>query len=212
MLALVPIALLTALAAAVNQSRMAARDSQCHGEMFFLGHGLLGYRLRTGHFPPAVTSAPDGTSLHSWRAFAYGANSTDFARAYSFTQPWNSPGNLKAADLGARNLACPNTQGDGHRFTNYEAVLFPDGTSTLSRADSGIGMVPDHPERILFIEDPQSTVAWSEPRDLAFEALDSLGPGYDSRGLGVIFADGSFRRLPRDEVVAILRRQWAAYR
>lgn len=209
LIAMIPIAMFTALAAAVGRARTEAKQSQCHGEMFQLGHALRGYRYRTGHFPPAVSFAPDGSPMHSWRAFAFAEIGSDFGRLYNFALPWDSPGNLKAAAGLDRNLACPNTQGDSPRYTNYVAVLFRDGTSTLSRADSGIGIDTDHPDRILFLEYPDSTIPWTAPRDLGVDELASLGPGDDPRGLGVILADGSFRRLSREE---ILRRLGPAYR
>lgn len=202
---MIPIAMFAAVAAAVARSRTAARQSQCHGEMFYLGHMLVCYRSRTGHFPPAVSYATDGTPMHSWRALAWTESSSDFTRLYNFAQPWNSPSNLKAAADPARNLACPNTQGDSPRYTNYVAVDFRDGTSTLSRADSGIGIDTDHPDRILFIEYPGSIIPWTAPRDIGIDEVARFGPGDDPRGLGVILADGSFRRLP---LAAILERLW----
>jgi hypothetical protein len=205
---MVPIALIAALVAAFDRARTDARRSQCHATMLFIGYRMAVYREVNGRFPPAVTRAADGTAMHSWRALAFTHSVSPVA--YNLAQPWDSPGNLQAAAAEGRStFTCPNTQGDPPRFTNYVAVVDRRGVSTLDLANATGPGLPPLRERILFIEDPDSTVAWSEPRDFAFEALDTLGEGRDPHGLGAVFADGSFRRLPRARLVERLRRQWS---
>jgi hypothetical protein len=213
LLAMVPIALAAAVVARFDRARTDARESQCHGNMFYVFYNLTMYRKGNGRFPPAVTLGADGKPMHSWRALAFRYAVSGPFRAgpvsYDLTQPWDSPGNLKAAKVARpSDFYCPNAQDYPAPFANYVVVVDRSGVSTLDLADANGPGLPPEQERILLIEDPGSTIPWTEPHDLAFEALDSLGSGHDPHGLGVVLADGSFRRLPRGEVIARLRRQW----
>ncbi len=143
LLAMVPVALIAALVAAVGRAKTDVRESQCHGNMSFVGSGLRGYLAGNGRFPPAVSRGPDGKPMHSWRALALQLNLGLSFASYSLAQPWDSPGNLKAAAEFASTFACPNIQTGPPRFTNYVAVVNRSGVSTLDLANAtGPGLPP----------------------------------------------------------------------
>lgn len=143
--------------------------------------------------------------MHSWRALAYWELGTEFTRTYDIAKPWDTPANLKAAAVTPQCFGCPNTQGRPPPFTNFVAVV-DRGVSSLERANALGPGSPEAARLVLLIEYPNSEIPWTEPRDLDLSDLPKLAAGSDPDGLGVIFADGHFRRMPRGELLKLLGR------
>jgi len=202
---MVPVALFAVLASGVQRARRAANESSCHGRMFFIYAHLISLRdRRGGAYPPTVDLGADGTPMHSWRAFVL-AEVGAYPCTYDLMQPWNSAANLKAAGENAAMYACPNNQGRPPRFTNYVAVV-DRGVSTLARASAIPQGSPEEARQVLLIEYPNSDIPWAEPRDLDVNELSKLTAGSDPGGLGVLFADGTYLRLPLAEVLNLFGR------
>jgi Protein of unknown function (DUF1559) len=208
-LALIPLAMLFALASAVARARASANAAVCHGNMSQMAIHLLNYREIYGHFPPAVFTGDGTTPPQSWRVLlhTYMEQSTwqvGFGRNYDLTRPWNSPGNLATANPMPASFACKNNQGEPPKYTNYVAVI-DRGVSSLESADAIPRGSPEEARHVLLIEYPNSTTPWNEPRDLDVDDLAKLNQGVDP-GIGVIFADARFRRVSLAELLKLFGR------
>ncbi len=117
------------------------------------------------------------------------------ANDYDFSLPWNAPRNRPLSREVPDEFVCDNNQYRSARFTNYVAWV-DHGVSSLERASAIPRNSPQAAEFILILEYPNSDILWTEPRDLDIKDLDKLAPGADPHGLGVLFADGHFERLP----------------
>jgi hypothetical protein len=199
---------------AVWIAREAARQTCCHGQMYFIYHALLNYHDANGHFPPAYVEGRDGTPWHSWRVLLlpYLEQRAVFDQ-YDFGEPWNGPKNRALADkIHARLFQCPSGRDrDKTLITNYCVVTgastaFPMGNTT-SLAD------PHEPESkaIVLVEIANSDIHWMEPRDLAVGDLrPRRGPRFGSphpKGVGVVRANGSYELLDHDISVQDLAAQ-----
>jgi len=202
---MVPLALVFAFVGFAHRARREARQSQCHG---YLGGqvclALINLGDRLGRYPPTVTFGPDGKPMHSWRTQVFRELGAPGC-SYDFTQPWDSPANLAVASRAYKTYNCPNNQSDSGPLTNYVAII-DRSLSSLDRANKVPRGSPDSADLVLLIEYPNSDILWTEPRDLDVTELDKLADGNDPRGLGVLFADGGFRRMPRAEVLKLFRR------
>lgn len=210
LLVVIPAALVLAVAAAVSRARTDANASSCHGSMAQIALGLLNYRELHGHFPPAAFTGAGGTRLHSWRVLLLAdiegvGWSVGVGRTYNMAQPWNSPGNRSAAELGPALFRCRNNQGESGHSANYVALI-DRGVSSFERADAIPRGSPEAARQVLVIEYPNSHIFWTEPRDLDLDDLSRLSPGADPRGLGVVFADGHYERMALAELRALLGR------
>ncbi len=209
-IALIPIALMVALATGVWRVRTDSKEAICHGNMAGMAVHLFDYRDLYGHFPPAVFTGAGTKPLHSWRVSLHSyvertTQNPEFDRAYHFDQRWDSPANLANSKEVPPMFVCPNNQGEPRRYTNYVALI-DRGVSSLEWADAIPRNSPEAALRVLLIEHPNSDILWTEPRDLHSKELPSLRVGSDPRGLGVIFADGHFRRLSVNEIGKIFSR------
>lgn len=202
LLAIAATALLAALFARVTRIRANSNESVCLGHIFYLGAELIQYRDTHGRFPPVVIAGPAGRPLHSWRALLFADIDRDFASRYTFNEPWDSPANLRAARAMPSVFACPNNQDDPAKFTSYAAII---GRGTTSLSPKGLGPPGGGPQ-ILLIEVPESTITWTEPRDINLAEIASLAPSRDPGGLSVVFTDGRVRRLSRDAILDFLNR------
>lgn len=206
LLLMVPIALLCGFMVALRSAKMASRQSVCQSHLEYIYGSLLRHRLGRGHYPPAVYPDRFAVNQHSWRAVASIQSSGDFSYSnYNLFQPWNSPANIKtAAEAHLDFFRCPNNQAVGVMDTNYVAVIV-NGVSTLELADAIPNGAPEAARQVLLIEYQNSGIGWTEPRDLDIKDLAKLGPGADPDGIGVLFADGSFRRFRVEELPALFR-------
>ena len=203
---MVPIALFLTVATRARWARTMANQAQCHSNLAFLNIQLSNYRLNHGRYPPAVFPGRRSATPHSWRAIVHAESHVDdFAAVYNLFQPWNSPGNRKAADDTPRVFGCRNNHTHGSRAANYVAVIDGD-VSTLDLAAAIPPGAPEEARQVLLVEYPNSDIAWTEPRDLDVTELSRLGPGSDPGGIGVLFADGSFRRLRREDIPVLFGR------
>ncbi|MDG3003074.1 hypothetical protein PZE19_04785 [Paludisphaera sp. Pla2] len=135
--------------------------------------------------------------MHSWRAVVWAYGSPEFAARYDFSEPWNSPANLAAAQPVPVDLWCHNSQNSPACSTNYAAILDGDRCSLDSAGQGG-----PNKRRIVIVEVPDSTILWTEPRDVTLEEIARFPPPHDPGGLAAVFSDGSYRRLSIQEILA----------
>ncbi len=212
---------------AIHVARDEARRAQCANNLLQIGLGLQCYRDSYQSFPPAFIPDEEGQPRHSWRVTSLPFWTCDsFYESYDFRQPWDGPGNLKLAATKGQcqyYFHCPADQSLGS-MTNYLAVV---GETT-----AWPGPVPSHVEdfskgtshSILLVEQANSGIAWTEPRDLAFDGLDltihsasrlgfsrpPLGSGqvissHHPNGAHAVFADASVEFLSADTSDQVLK-------
>ena len=178
----------------------------CEGHLKWFGESILRFHELHGHLPPEYVVAPDGSRMHSWRAFI-DASCRDKSEPlqYDFRERWNGPNNLKLADQRRAEFACPcdpDTQRN-KRLTNYFVVDGPD-TPFPGCGSRSIINAEDYQSRndtILVAEASSLGIEWLEPRDLSYEtmsftlnnrgstSISSFHPG----GATACMTDGSVR-------------------
>jgi hypothetical protein len=199
------VALALALVSTYGLAKKEMHETSCRGNFSQIYVHLLNLRDSQGRYPPAVSTDADGRPMHSWRAQVYAMARGTLGREYDLMQPWDSPANRKAAQTVPPMFVCGNNQSEPARFSNY-VVIIDRGQSTLDRASAIPKGSPDEARQILVIEDPGSVVRWTEPRDLDSADLPKLLVGADPHGIGVLFADGTFRRMKREQILMLYGR------
>ena len=189
----------------IHEARQAARNSQCYGCMDAIYHLLRELRYEPGHYPPVAKRGQNGKPMTSWRSQVYLQGSRPPVIRYKIDEPWDSPANQQVAKTLPLMMYCENDQAALPRFTNYVAVI-EQGISTFEKADKLPDGSPELAKQPLIIEYPNSDIGWTEPRDLDVTELHKLGEPKDPKGLGVMFADGTFRRMSRVEVLKLFGR------
>ena len=179
------------------------RESVCRDNAFYIGFQLLDYRGTHGNFLPTILTDSTGRPMHSWRSVLFARIDRNFAKRYNFAEPWNSPANQQAAQTLQLVFGCPTYQDRPAKFANYAAIVTKD-RSVSSLDAQGFGR-PGNGPRVLLIEVPNSTIGWTEPRDVSPEEIRSLGFGHDPGGLSVVFENGRVRRLPPEVINSLLQ-------
>ncbi len=212
---------------AIRVARDEARQSQCANNLLQVGLGLQNYHDAHRSFPPAFLADKTGRPRHSWRVMSLPFWTCDsFYDSYDSRQPWDGPGNLKLAATKGQCQYYFHCRADPSlgSMTNYLAVV---GETT-----AWPGAVPSRVEdfskgtshSILLVEQANSGIAWTEPRDLEFDGLDltihsasrlgfsgpPLGSGqvissHHPNGAHAVFADASVEFLSADTSAQVLK-------
>ena len=193
---------------AVQIVREAARRTACANNMRQLGLALLNSESATGQFPEAAKMVSGNP--HSWRVEILPfIEQQNLHGQYDFTQAWDSPKNIKLAQIGIECMMCPSSPHSPK--TTYKLVTGP-GTifekgkpRTLKRIADGAS------NTIVLIEDSANPIFWTDPNgDLSVEEavklLSELDPknaihrfdeAYQTTYFGthVVLADGSIHRI-----------------
>ena len=198
----------------VQQSREAARRTQCKSNLKQIGLALHNYHDVYDTFPPACTFDETGQPLLSWRVLIlpYIDASTLYPR-FDLSQPWDSEKNLPLLDEMPNLFACPSST-RGHvakeTSTHYVAVV-GEGTAWPGAESSRIRDFKDGTSNTVIVVECDADIPWTAPRDLELdEALEILtsrdaesARGHSSGsfffeefyGRHVLLADGSVRFL-----------------
>jgi prepilin-type processing-associated H-X9-DG protein len=199
----------------VQSPREASRRSQCQNNLHSIVLALVSYEAKYHRFPPAYVADRNGRPMHSWRVLILPfLELDDHYKQYNFNEPWDGPNNRKLLAARPRVFACPadkDTNAPGSCQTNYVAVVGSDaawlGDKSRHMRDF---LRKGTTDTIMLVETANAGIAWTEPRDLSVDALQSAGPGssvvtassrhgdyngffYSRRGYGGInaaFADG----------------------
>jgi hypothetical protein len=166
-----------------------ARAFRCETHLHQIGVAMEKYQSAYGTLPPAVTYAPDGKPLHSWRALIlpYLENGK-YAGKYLYDEPWNGPHNQKLVGVPIEAFVCPN-----HRefvdkgLTSYLAVVGPTTSFPPGGKPRSIDAITDGAnDTILLVETKTLGVPWTKPVDLDFNKMsftldDPAAPSVSSR-------------------------------
>ena len=185
------------------------RRSPCKNNLKQIGLALHNYHDKYGSLPPAYIADENGKPMHSWRVLLLPfLDLQSLYQKYRFDEPWDGPNNIKLLDEFPDAFRCPNeTKKNGRlRTTSYVAVvgdetIWPNQQSTrLEDITSQDGST----YTIAVVEIANSTISWTEPRDLVFDDLKfSFEHGTEissqhPNGAHVVFVDGSVRYISND--------------
>lgn len=195
-LAVVVTAAATAFVDAVKAARTAARAAQC-----LCGPGCFALLLssdfdRTGKPRPTVTFDASGRPMHSWRSLVWASQFPIVDPPYDFDLAWDDPANRPAAEKAPNEFVCQNSQDFPGAFTNFAAIVDADDCSLdLIAAPGRAGPWP------VVVEVPDSTIRWTEPRDVSPSQIANYPSPSDPGGFAVVMSDGRVRRLSREEIL-----------
>ena len=133
-----------------------------------IGRALHNYGQDHGTFPPLHMRDASGKRLHSWRALLlpYVEASAAYKR-YRWNEPWDGPNNIAAKGWTIVEFHSPagfKSQVDFLRrpgLCQYLAVTGLDSCWGTDRINDSVAPT------LMVVECPESTIYWSEPRDLA---------------------------------------------
>lgn len=152
------------------ESRHTTLDSTCVSKLHGIRVALRMYQNDYGTLPPAVVRDSQDRPAHSWRVLILPyLGRTDLYRRYWFSEPWDSEHNLALVREIPREYRCPTDDPAAEGDTSYLAVT---GEGTLWDQPSR-KRVADDDQRVAIVEVNRSGIAWSEPRDLPLEALET---------------------------------------
>jgi hypothetical protein len=160
--------------------------------------------------------------MHSWRVLILpNLDQMALYEAYDFSEPWDGPKNKKLLTARPNIYACPaepDAHAPGAIRTSYVAVVGPQSawTGEKSRKLDSSDFVGSAGNTIMVVEAADSTIPWTEPRDLSLDALAVAEAGlpaltvssnhgrredfffiYDrDGGVNVAMANGRARYLP----------------
>lgn len=166
-----------------------------------IGLALKQYHDAYKNFPPAYVLGSDDKPWHSWRVLLlpYLGKEELYAK-YHFDEPWDGPHNRLLIPLMPEQYR--SELGESHEpgITSYLAVV---SRRSMWPAYFSIGIknVKDGTAHTLFLlENTQSDVVWTEPRDLRersalnlFRALNQKDPDAE---VMTLFVDGTVLSLP----------------
>ncbi|MBL8890414.1 MAG: DUF1559 domain-containing protein [Planctomycetaceae bacterium] len=200
--------LIALLLPAVQQARLAARHVHTENTARQIGLALLNYDMMRGELPAAATTDGNSQPLFSWRVevLPYLEQLPLYDR-WSKDQSWNSSANAPISNMHVAVFStplCPDS--DGTNRTAFVAVVGPDtvintnGPRKMRSIQDGVS------NTAMLLELRASDIAWAEPRDVSVEeAVRLIKNCPDSRGLTVVFADGSVSKIepsvPEDVIV-----------
>jgi Protein of unknown function (DUF1559) len=173
---------------------------------------MLNYESTNGHFPPAVGRSPDGRVAHSWRvALLPYLEQDSLYKQYDFTEPWDSPKNLKLIDKMPAVYGYPGDVGESGK-PGRAAYFVPTGVQTMfpplpSVPGVKFAAITDGTANTIMLLEAKRNIPWTKPEDIpidpgAAEApnvdpaipLPKLG-GFSPNGFHAGMVDGSVRFL-----------------
>jgi len=215
------------LLGAIEAARAAARRTQSMNNLKQIALAFHNYSDVHNAFPPAVIYGPDGKPWHSWRVLLLPfLEQAALYEQYDFSEPWDSPKNIKLAETVLAVYRDPAREGND-AFTDYAAIV---GENAIFRPDFvKMKSADDFPacltgkkthfrdvtdgtsNTIMFATlDPSRKIPWTKPEDIVF---DDTFPGVGKpAGIGAIhkgagpntpvalvgLTDGSVRAIPGD--------------
>lgn len=198
----------------VFRAREEARMVELINHLKQIGLAVHNYQGTYECIPPAYQFGPSDAPWVSWRYIAMPfMESIKFYGDYNFNLPWNTAENLTISGMPMLFYARPGP--DGTRSTRAE-LLAVVGPQTAMTGPVGVRLdqIRDGQSNTLLVgEVAESTVRWTEPRDLRFDAMDfrvnglpktnALGSPYG--GARVLMVDGSVRTLPNATHPSLVR-------
>ncbi|MGD9127437.1 MAG: DUF1559 domain-containing protein [Planctomycetia bacterium] len=200
----------------VRHVRETVRREQCCNHQKQIVLAMQNYVNARSCFPPICVKNKEGKPLYSWRLMIspYFCESR-FFKAFHLDEPWDSPHNKRLAE---KNLEyyfhCPSCNDQRPGTTNYVLVTGP-GTIWDSDEPRSFKDIPYPEQTLILIEVADSSIHWTEPKDLEIDAidpsfLDEKGNFKTNHGGFVLgaFADGHVEAIPQEKVMEALQ-EWS---
>lgn len=161
----------------VRQAQRDARRSNALGRLSQMKFALQLYENQHGTLPPLVVRDSQGRPMHSWRALILPHLESESLKQFDLSQPWDSDYNRKIIeetpliDWGyfARDLLPEELPVSTHLFALLGAESIWDQTTGLPE-----GTMKEHPDAILLISVPISTVHPMQPGDITESEVREL--------------------------------------
>ena len=204
---------------ATSSFQAAFRRAMCMNNMKQLGLAILNYEAARQNFPEAKKIVQGNP--HSWRVTILPEiEQQTLFEMYDYSQPWNSPGNRKIAQIQVGCMTCPSSNATSktpYKLVTGPGTLFEDGKlPTFDQITDGTS------NTIIMIEDNGNPVDWTDPDgDVSIdEAVKILSQQSISTsvhhsngqykttyfGTHVFLADGSVQRIGFNADPEVLRR------
>ena len=149
---------------------------KCYWNLCQIAEALQAYHKVNGCFPPAYIADADGKPMHSWRTLIlpYLDEKDAYNKAYDFTEPWDSVKNKDLLYCIPPRFACgcDHALNSPEEFqTSYVAVVGSNAAWTGVKPRKLTDFGKDASRTIMLVEVTNSTILWSEPRDLSLDSL-----------------------------------------
>lgn len=169
--------------------------SDCGDNLERIGLALKAYEQSHGCLPPAYFADSNGKPIHSWRVIILpqlGAAERALYARYDFSKPWDAPENAMVLREMPAVYSCP---ADANAFsmkeTNYMVVKGPGTMFPGAKSRRRYEVTDSWEDTILVVEVGSRGVAWTEPKDLEFAALNLTVNDGSRRSLGGNHEDGA---------------------
>ena len=180
---------------AIQSARAAARRTQSANNLKQLGLAMHNYHATYKKFPAAVMTADDGVTRYSWRvALLPFLDEKKLYDSYNFTEPWDSPDNLKVLAQMPNTFRHPNEDSGTTNSSYYaligESTAWGDGENAIRIRD-----MVDGTSNTALVFDARRAIPWTKPQDIEYSAdndVPKLG-GYEPGGFNALLGDGSVR-------------------
>lgn len=198
--------LIALLLPAVQAAREAARRMSCSNNMKQIALAMHNYYDVHGSLPPAYLADKDGKPMHSWRVLILPyMQEQNLYDQYNFDEPWDSPNNLRVAEMMPRVYQCPSDPVMG-TTTDYMVIVGKETPFDGAKPSKFDEISDGTSNTIMVIEVKGSNVKWTEPKDIDYATSSftvfkgpkgDIGSNHGS-GVGAAMCDGSVRFLSRD--------------
>lgn len=167
----------------------------CADNLERIGLALKAYEQAHGCLPPAYFADAKGKPMHSWRVIILpylGAAERQLHTGYDYSKPWDAPENAMVLRQMPDVYACP---ADPNAFSmkeaNYMVVVGPGTMFPNAKSRRRYEVTDSWDDTILVVEVASRGIAWTEPRDLDFAALNLTVNDGSRRSLGGNHEEGA---------------------
>ncbi len=187
--------LIALLLPAVQQAREAARRTHCRNNLKIIGLALHQYHDVWTCFPPAYIADENGKPMHSWRVLilpyidSLDPETQAIYQEYDFSEPWDSPNNIRLLDRMPPVYTCPSRHNTGSNTTSYAAIVGEQCVFAGANPKAFKDIHDGTANTIIIGEAVNARIPWTEPRDIEFDTFTSLGDpdGFSSDHTGGAF-------------------------
>jgi len=196
----------------LQAARTASDRTQAMNHLKQIGLALHNYHDASGSFPPPVLYSENGTP-YSWRvAILPFVEQSALYDQYNFSEPWDSPNNLKVLRQAPEVFNVPGsnddpTHADFFALVGSHTLMGPvpeprrGGESRPATPGMSLRDVLDGTSNTIAIVEAKRPIPWTKPEDISYQrdlAFDPEQPlpafgGFREGNFLALFADGSVK-------------------
>jgi hypothetical protein len=159
-----------------------------------------------GYFPAVSTRLPQVSQPVSWRvAILPFIGQQELYGQYNLHEPWDSESNQKLIEKMPAIYRHPNAW---QRSTNANHAVFVGDTATGTGAEQvELASITDGTSRTIMVVEAATSIPWTKPEDLEFDAAKPLPPVGDLTrdGWHAALADGSVTFIPLTTSIDVVK-------